>query len=105
MIAAVDRIRGDLDDLCREFGVSRLDLFGSAARQDDENKVNDYDFLVEFLPGALQAYADNYFGLLHALEKLLGKPVDLVDLVVASAITNPYFLESVQATRELVYEA
>ncbi len=102
MIATIDRIRGELDDLCREFGVSRLDLFGSAARQDDENKVNDYDFLVEFLPGALQAYADNYFGLLHALEKLFGKPVDLV---VASAITNPYFLESVQATRELVYEA
>lgn len=102
MIAAVDRVRGELDNLCREFGVSRLDLFGSAARQDDENEVNDYDFLVEFLPGALHAYADNYFGLLHSLEKLFGKPVDLV---VASAITNPYFLESVQATRELVYEA
>ncbi len=102
MIAAIDSIRGELDDLCREFGVYRLDVFGSAVRQEEEAKVNDYDFLVEFLPVALQAYADNYFGLLHALEKLFGKPVDLV---VASAITNPYFLESVQATRELVYEA
>ena len=102
MIAAIDGIRGDLDSLCPQFGVCRLEIFGSAVRQDDEDKVNDYDLLVEFLPGALPAYADNYFGLLGALEKLFGKPVDLV---VASAITNPYFLESVQATRELVYEA
>ena len=46
-------------------------------------------------------YANSYFGLLEDLEKLFGKPVDLV---VGSAIENPYFLQSVEETRTLIYE-
>jgi len=56
--------------------------------------------LVEFAPPIGPGYADRYFGLLEALEALFGRPVDLV---VASAIKNPYFRESVEKTRELLY--
>jgi len=48
------------------------------------------------------AYADSYFGLLEALEQLFNRPVDLV---VASAIKNPYFRESIERTRVLLYAA
>ena len=60
------------------------------------------DALVEFQPAAFEAYADSYFGLMESLERLFGRPVDLV---VSSAIKNPYFLQSVEKTRTPVYEA
>ena len=58
-------------------------------------------FLVEFQPAAA-GYADRYFGLLESLEQLFGQPVDLV---VASAIKNPYFRESVDRSKALLYAA
>jgi predicted nucleotidyltransferase len=42
------------------------------------------------------------FGLLESLVRLMGRPVDLV---VASAIKNPYFRQSVEQTRALLYAA
>ena len=42
------------------------------------------------------------FGLLEGLEGLFGAPVDLV---VDSAIKNPYFRESVQRSKALIYAA
>ena len=44
--------------------------------------------IVEFQPAAFEAYADAYFGLLESLERLFGRRVDLV---VGSAIKNPYY--------------
>jgi predicted nucleotidyltransferase len=57
---------------------------------------------VEFDQRPLGSYADQYFGLLEDLSTLLRRPVDLV---VERAIRNPYFLESLRATRELLYQA
>lgn len=87
-----------LGALCRTFGVRRLELFGSAAR--DGAAVRDVDFLVEFEALDPDTYADAYFGLLEELERLLGRPVDLV---MTSAVTNPYFLQEVARDRTLVY--
>ena len=100
MIPAVEEKADDLKRLCIRYGVERLDLFGSASTDQDDSGVNDLDFVVEFKPEALPAYADAYFGLLESLEQLFGKPVDLV---VGSAIRNPYFLQSVEKTRTPVY--
>lgn len=91
-----------LEQLCRRYHVRRLELFGSAATGLERPGESDYDFLVEFEPLASGAYADTFFGLQEALEGLLERPVDLV---VASAIKNPYFRESVDRTKSLVYAA
>jgi predicted nucleotidyltransferase len=91
-----------LNELCRRFHVRRLDVFGSVATGDDRPGESDIDFLVEFErlePGTL---ADTYFGLLEALQDLFGRPVDLVD---STAIRNPYFRESVDESKRLVYAA
>ena len=94
--------RGDeLRRLCLQYGVQRLALFGSAAGGRFDEDKSDLDFVVEFQPAALDAYADAYFGLLEALRRLFGRPVDLV---VESAIRNPYFLQSVHQTRTPVYD-
>ena len=91
----------DLVQLCRRYRVRRLDLFGSAATDRGLTEASDLDFLVEFEPLPPGVYANTYFGLLEALQELFGRPVDLV---VESAIKNPYFLEAVEATRTSVYK-
>ncbi|MCC7241012.1 MAG: nucleotidyltransferase domain-containing protein [Acidobacteria bacterium] len=89
-------------DLCRRYGVLRLELFGSAAAGTDDPTRSDLDFLVEFQPLEEGTYADTYFGLMEGLEALFHRPVDLV---VASAIKNPYFRQSVDDTKTLLYAA
>ena len=102
MVNAVEERAEELKRLCVVYGVRRLDLFGSALTDQYDPDGSDLDFLVEFQPVALSAYADAYFGLLEALGRLFGRPVDLV---VESAIKNPYFRQSVEQTRVPVYEA
>jgi len=57
----------------RGFGVRRLGIFGSYAR-DEQTDASDMDFLVEFD----EATFDNYFDLKFFLEDLFVRPVDLV---------------------------
>ena len=91
--------------LCEKHGVRRLDLFGSAAAGPFDPDESDLDFLVEFDPISPGSYADAYFGLLEGLEgleELFGRPVDLV---VDTAIRNPYFRRAVEQTRSPLYAA
>jgi len=80
--------REALADLCRRYGVERLEVFGSAARGTDFNRArSDADFLVTFTPSArndLAVFAD----LKDALERLLGRPVDLVEREAIEASRN-----------------
>jgi hypothetical protein len=78
--------------------VRRLELFGSATS--DRDSIGDLDFLVEFEALDPDSHADAYFGLLENLEQLFGRSVDLV---MTSAITNPYFLMEVAGKRTVVY--
>jgi uncharacterized protein len=88
----------EVSALCRQYGVRRLEPFGSAA--DDHEVIGDLDFLVEFEALDPATYANAYFGLLEALERLFGRPVDLV---MTSAVTNPYFLQDIRRNRTVVY--
>ena len=102
MIKVVAESYADIERLCRQHNVLYLSLFGSAATGEGYTEDSDLDFVVEFRPTGFGAYADAYFGLWESLESLFNKPVDLV---VGSAIRNPYFLEVVQKTRMSVYGA
>jgi len=98
----ISKHRAELEELCRRFGVRRLELFGSAAVCKYRAGESDLDFLVEFEELPPGTYADTYFGLLEAIETLFGARVDLV---IASAIKNPYFRKSVDDTKSLLYPA
>ncbi len=89
-----------LADLCRQYRVRRLALFGSALRDDFNPLRSDLDFLVEFESLPEGTYAKTYFGLLAALEQLFQRPVDLVE---ADAVRNPYFRQEIEARQETVY--
>jgi predicted nucleotidyltransferase len=102
MIDELTRCRADLVRLCEQFGVTRLDVFGSAAHGGFDADRSDVDFLVELDPPEGMSRFDAYFGLKEALEALLGRPVDLV---APSALANPYVAEAVARTREPLYAA
>jgi uncharacterized protein len=91
-----------LEELCRRFQVRKLYLFGSSLRSDFDPERSDLDFLVEFGDPPDGRAARQYFGLLGGLQALFGRPVDLVD---ASAIRNPWFRRSVEATRRELFAA
>ena len=86
--------------LCRRLGVVRLDLFGSAAR-DELGPGSDVDVLVRF-DRTLENLFVRFFDLKEGLEALLGRPVDLV---VEDAIRNPYFRQAVEQSRRNVFAA
>lgn len=98
----VEAHRAEIDELCRRYGVRRLEVFGSVTSARFDPKRSDVDFLVEFAERDDLRYADAYFGLAEALEALLGRSVDLV---ITSAVTNPYFLEEITPSRRLLYAA
>ena len=98
----VEKNRPELERLCERYHVRRFELFGSAAGQAFDQDASDLDFLVEFEDLEPVAYADVYFGLLEDLSSLFQRPVDLV---VLSAIKNPYFLRGIEQSRTLLYAA
>jgi|ERR1700758_465242 uncharacterized protein len=102
MNAAIAAHKPEIMKLCRDFHVRRLEIFGSALKAGFSPEQSDYDFLVEFAPLASGAYATAFFGFKAELERVLGRPVDLV---VASAIRNPYFRQSVEQSKALLYAA
>ena len=101
MIPAVQHKQPQLAALCRKYGVRRLELFGSAATGNGfDADQSDLDFLVEFEPSDEMGPADQYFGLWEDLKTLFGRDVDLVS---SRSLRNPYFIESVNATRQTLY--
>lgn len=101
MTSEISERAKELEQLCIDYRVQRLDLFGSAVTGQYNPEESDLDFVVEFQPLPAGEYADAYFGLLESLEQLSDCPVDLI---IGSAIKNPYFLQSVEKTRTAVYE-
>jgi uncharacterized protein len=66
--------------LCHRYGVRRLAVFGSIVRGDFDAQSSDVDLVVEFRSDADASPAHQYFDFKAALEQLLGRPVDLVEL-------------------------
>jgi predicted nucleotidyltransferase len=91
----------EVEELCRHFGVTRLAVFGSAVVGDFDPDRSDLDVLVEFSDDVPDLF-DAYFGLREALEDLVGRPVDLV---MASAVTNPYVAQSIAENHRDLYAA
>lgn len=89
MHAHIAERRGDLAALCRRYGVTRLEVFGSAAGGDDFDPArSDADFLVVFDPASPLPPLKQYFDFKEALEALLGRSVDLVEPGAIEASRN-----------------
>ena len=103
MIPLIEQHLEAIRELCREFDVVRLEVFGSAATGDFDPERSDVDFLVEYAPETnLGPWMKRYFELEERLATLLGRPVDLV---MVGALRNPYFIRSVNKSRRVLYAA
>jgi len=92
----------DLKRICLALNVKRLYAFGSVV-SDDFRKDSDIDFLISFMETlTIEQYTDNYFALQYKLRELFGREIDIV---TERTLSNPYFVKSVNETKELIYEA
>ncbi len=79
--------------------VKTLFAFGSVCT-DKFNDQSDIDLLISFMPMDYGDYADTYFDLADKFENLFQRPVDLV---TDKSLSNPYFIDSVNQTKTLLY--
>ena len=89
--------------LCREYGVLRLEVFGSALTSRFDPETSDIDLLVEYPPDYdFGLWLGRYLDLNERLSEVLGRPVDLV---MVGAVRKPRFIEAIRDSRRLLYAA
>ncbi len=100
MHPVIESHRHAVSELCKRSGVNRLELFGSAARDDFDVVTSDIDLLVEFSDLATSPGLSPYFDLKDALEKIFSRSVDLVEI---DTVRNPYVRAQIDRDRQLLY--
>lgn len=89
--------------LCKKYKVAKLWVFGSilTPRFNDDSDV---DFSVNFDAETINKegldWADIFFGLMHELEELFGRRIDLV---CDDEVRNKYFRHELDSTKQLIY--
>ena len=91
----IDKIR----DICRQHHILSLSVFGSVLTEKFNDK-SDIDLLVSFKPLEFGEYADNYFQTAESFEKIFNRRVDLV---TDKSLSNPYFIDAVNSTKQQIY--
>lgn len=91
----IDEIR----KICQDYNVRDLYSFGSVNKP-TFNENSDIDLLISFKDISIEEYTNNYFDLHYKFEELFHRPVDLVTL---NSLSNPYFIQSVDQTKILIY--
>ncbi len=90
--------QANLAAICQALDIKRLDLIGSASRDDFCPESSDIDVLVQF-EGSSDLF-HRYFELKARLESLFGRKVDVIQ---AGAVKNPYVRETIERDRMLIY--
>lgn len=101
MLKLIDDKKTELQHLCKKYDVNTMYLFGSVLT-DSFTDTSDVDILISFKELTIEKYTDNYFQLHEELERLLNRKVDLLTM---RSISNPYFKESIEKTKKLLYAA
>ena len=95
----IDKYSNDIKRLCLLHKVKRLYAFGSVLTDKFSDK-SDVDLMVDFEKVDITKYADNYFEFKFSLEDILKRPIDLIE---EKAIKNPYFIQTINNQRKLLY--
>lgn len=98
----IEKRREDLKTICQALKIKRLYAFGSVV-SDKFTEKSDIDFLISFSDNlTVDEYTNNYFSLHYRLRELFNREIDIV---TERTLSNPYFIESINETKELIYEA
>jgi predicted nucleotidyltransferase len=85
--------------VCSTYNVKSLFAFGSVCT-DNFTEASDIDLLISFNPMDYADYADTYFIIADKFEEIFHRPVDLL---TDKSLSNPYFIDSVNQTKTLLY--
>jgi uncharacterized protein len=97
----IESNRKAITELCRRYGVRRLEAFGSILRDDFDAGRSDVDILVEFDPSVAASFT-NFLDLKEALEALFGRSVDLIEL---RAVRNRRLRYYIEQSKSPIYDA
>lgn len=102
MQSIIENKKGDLQKMCKLLGVDKLYAFGSVVSSEFKDD-SDIDFLISFSDKlSIEEYTNNYFALHYKLRKLFKRNIDIV---TERSLSNPYFIESINESKVLLYEA
>ena len=93
MIDITDEQMARVRELCAEYGVVKLELFGSAATDAFDPTRSDLDVVATF--------GDRFFAFCDAMEAVFGRKVDVL---TSATFDNPFMQRSVERTLRTVYE-
>ena len=96
----IDKNIDAIKELCDKHNVKELYIFGSVLTNKFSDS-SDIDILIQFGKVELMDYFDNYMDFKEELEKLLNRPIDIVE---NQAIKNPVFRKIVDREKKLIYE-
>lgn len=91
-----------IEDACRKHHVVACALFGSGTQTAGDVVPGDLDVLVTFAPLEPRMKAEEYAALSAELEAIMGMPVDVM---VSTAVRNPYLAKEIERTKVVLYEA
>ena len=94
----INEYKDKIQKICRNNGVKRLELVGSAGREDFQINRSDVDVLVEFEGN--ERLFDRYFELKKQLEESLGRKVDVIQY---GAVKNPFVRRSIEQNKVHIY--
>lgn len=92
----------DLKRICKSLNIKEIYAFGSVVSNTFDNE-SDLDFLISFEDDlSIDEYTNNYFDLHYKLRALFNREIDIV---TERTLSNPYFIKSINETKELIYAA
>ncbi|MEL5893310.1 nucleotidyltransferase domain-containing protein [Bacteroides sp. GD17] len=89
-----------LKTLCKRYRVKSLYVFGSVNTPHFNDK-SDIDLLIDFEPDvSIEEYTDSFFLLREKLTELFKRKIDLV---TRRSLSNPFFINDVEQSKQLLY--
>lgn len=89
-----------IQELCKRCDVKTFNVFGSVLT----NRFgldSDVDFIVDLFENDPLEYTEKYFNLKFGLEKILSRPVDLLE---ERSVLNPVVRKEIERSKMMVYE-
>jgi hypothetical protein len=102
MAISVDEQQDEIAAACRQYGIERLFVFGSAIREDFRPGESDIDLLVEFGPIDVTKKFHAYLDAREAFRRIFNADVDLV---MRGAVKNKVIAKEIDRTKKLIYAA
>lgn len=102
MFTSVENKKNELINLYKSLDVDKMYIFGSATGADFRID-SDLDFSISFSENiSTEEYTDNFFELYYSLGLLFNRKIDLI---TENSLSNPYFIQSVNASKVLLYKS